>query len=331
MAGYLLTNGEIKKYFANETELWAGFNYVFSDACAKRSTYKFGLVKAILDNLFSAQESPRGMEINYSVLFAKFAENYWNVVMKYHLKQMKPDGRSEITRLEKIFSSLAGQNCVNEKIEFESLPEENRNRIIAEISKECRKYVVGALYKDFDGILYGFDLKDSGIWLNPVAFEFMLKFKIEIEQLNYYAWAKFMERINSDEAIRHVLSKLELSTPRRQDLSIYRKILYDEFENCNCFYCGRKLNKAVHVDHVIPWTFIKSDHLWNFVLACPGCNSRKKDFLPNKTDLSRVISRNETLQRSHNSIVHEEFVGYSANMLWSIWDYAKLSGLRVSK
>ena len=65
---------DIKKYYVSEDELWAAFNYVFSDACAKRSTYKFGLIKSILDNLLSVVSTNRGVEITYEELFSKFAE-----------------------------------------------------------------------------------------------------------------------------------------------------------------------------------------------------------------------------------------------------------------
>lgn len=41
--------------------------------------------------------------------------------------------------------------------------------------------------------IHAFDLKGDGIYLNAHAFDFMLKYKIEIEKLNYYAWAKFLE------------------------------------------------------------------------------------------------------------------------------------------
>ena len=41
-AGWRLSRGDIRKYYVDENELWAAFNFVFSDACAKRSTYKFG-------------------------------------------------------------------------------------------------------------------------------------------------------------------------------------------------------------------------------------------------------------------------------------------------
>ena len=47
------------------------------------------------------------------------------------------------------------------------------------------------------------------------------------------------------------------------------------------------------MDHFIPWSFIKDDQLWNFVLACPKCNESKKDKLPDEMFLERIIRRND--------------------------------------
>ena len=99
---------------------------------------------------------------------------------------------------------------------------------------------------------------------------------------------------------------------------IYRGILRKEFETDTCFYCGRMLHKTHHVDHVIPRSFIKSDHLWNFVLACPSCNTRKKDQLPNRQKLAAVVTRNKSMSNSDSSIVRLEFKGYNENLLWKL-------------
>ena len=326
-AGWRLPNGDITKYFVDENELWATFNFVFSEGCAKQSTYKFGLIKSILDNLLSAVKSDRGMELSYRDIFSKFAENYWNLITKYHLRQMKSNARYSATEIEKIFSAAVQRSQIIGEIDFCKLAANDREAVIAAVTKECKQCVVGALYADFEGYLYGFSKKGDGIWLNPVAYEFMLKYKPEIEQLNYYAWAKFLEKVNTDDVLVRVLGKLELSTPRRNNLAIYRKILQNEFESNNCFYCGRKLDKP-HVDHVIPWSFVKEDHLWNFVLACPTCNTKKKNKLPSQSGLSRVIVRNEQLIQLATPQIELAFKGYDPDLLWRVWKYAKLSGIK---
>ena len=68
-AGWRLANGEITKYFVDENALWSSFNFVFSESCTKQSTYKFGLIKSILDNLLSVVKSDRGMELTYRDIF----------------------------------------------------------------------------------------------------------------------------------------------------------------------------------------------------------------------------------------------------------------------
>lgn len=49
-----------------------------------------------------------------------------------------------------------------------------------------------------------------------------------------------------------------------------------------CYYCGQKVSKTYHVDHVIPLSRGGSNGPENIVIACPGCNQRKKDKLPHE-------------------------------------------------
>lgn len=326
--GWRLTSGNIRKYGVGENEFWPLFRNVLSDTSKKNSTYKYGLLKSILDNLLSVKKADRGMELSLGEIFAKFAENYWNLITKYHLKQMHANSRYSCTEIEKIYQKAIEGSPLAGELDFGCLPEKDRYHIIADVTSKCKRCVVGALYEEFDGCLYGFSFDEGSIWISPAAYEFMLKYKPEIEQLNYYAWAKFLEKVNSDDVLVRVLSKLDQSTPRRNDLSVYRDILWKEFEDNHCFYCGCKLKRSVHVDHVIPWSFVKEDHLWNFVLACPRCNEKKNNKLPSEPVLARVIIRNEQLSQQNSSEIEDEFSGYNPSLLRHIWDYAKLSGLK---
>lgn len=194
----------------------------------------------------------------------------------------------------------------------------------------CRRNVIGALYNDMEGKLYGFDLSGNEIHFSTVAYNFMLKHKIELEKLNYYAWAKFMEKINSDDVLVRVLDKLELSTPKRNDLSVYREVLFEQFGEYSCFYCGKKLNidRAIQVDHFIPWSFVKDDKLWNFVLSCPKCNGKKSNKIPSEKYLQAVIYRNEKARQISNTFVQVEFENYNSFQFERMWKYAQLSGMK---
>ena len=53
MAGWELKGGTITEYNINEDRIWSLFNFVFSDSSRKRNTYKFGVIKFLLVNVFN--------------------------------------------------------------------------------------------------------------------------------------------------------------------------------------------------------------------------------------------------------------------------------------
>ena len=328
MAGWDLKYGPIKEYNLSDDRIWSLFNYVFSDSSRKRNTYKFGLIKALLDSVFSGKKTSMGIFYSYEDLFARFTENYWNLIIKYDLRQMRSAGNSVLSKIETILKDAATKNGILSELEFSAVDKIERNKIIKAVTTECKKYVVGALYEDFDGNIYDFDLNGEGLTLSYCFYGFMLKYKAELERLNYYSWARFLETVNRDNLVVGMIEKLELATPRRNDLSIYRDILRREFEENTCFYCGKKLKNNVHVDHFIPWSFVKDDKVWNFVLSCPSCNERKNNRVPSKDYLLHINDRNKVLQKSQDLVILSDFENYTDGLLDSMWVYAKRSGIK---
>lgn len=331
MAGWNLKCGSITEYAVSEERIWSLFNFVFSDSSRKRNTYKFGLIKSLLDNIFNGKRREEGVFYFYEELFERFAENYWNLVVKYDLRQMRKDGKSIYSKVETIFLNEIEIQPIIRSFEFCSIDECTREKIIAKLTAECKTCVVGALYEDFDGVIYSFDLKEKGLTLNYCIYDFLLKYKAEIEKLNYYSWARFLEQINDDRVLLRVINKLELATPRRGDLTIYREILRREFQEDTCFYCGKRLQRKIHVDHFIPWSFVKDDKMWNFVLSCPNCNERKNNRIPGKDYVVLIEKRNQIMRLSKNLVVQTDFAEYSDGLIERMWHYAKLSGLKEFK
>ena len=327
--------GSLEKHVLPESEYWRLFNYFFSDSCRKTSTYKFALLKAILDNLLNNIPQINGEKFFLSDIFAKFAESFWNLVVKYGLHQQKPNIQGQISKIEQIFLRAIKENPLLESMEFAAIRKEEQDALIRQVRSECKKYVLGAMYDDFSQSLYAFDLNEDFILLSFGAYDFLLKYKMELEKLNYYHWARFLENINEESVLYGVIGKIEQSLPKREPLSIFRKILQTEFETDNCFYCGRKLSGIVHVDHFIPWSFVKEDRLWNFVLSCPECNLKKSDSLPAETLLAKLDAQNSYFL-SHEtsfetSFIKRQFENYNPELLSNLWHYAKHAGFRTMK
>jgi len=272
MAGFNLDYGEYIPGHRSEDELWAALSYLFSSKSVKDTTYKYGFLKAILDNLYNVDEN---LMLTFDQLFGKFAEIYWNLVLKYNLRQKAQSKDNKTTLLEQVLYSAKEKYQIYEPIPYESLTAEMMLDIEHRVKVKCKNNVVGALYADTGKLFYSFDKKGEWIRINPVMYEFVCKHKVVIEKLNYYEWAKFLEKVNGDSDTIHLLTKIDESS-KRNNLAVYRQILFDEFESKRCFYCGRELKPGkIHVDHFVPWSFIKDDNLWNMVLTCPQCNTRK--------------------------------------------------------
>lgn len=320
MSGYDLKEGKYKDKNVTSDELWSALLGVFSPNSHKATTYKFGFLKSIIDNLYN-------VDINYVLtfdqLFSKFTEIYWNLILKYNLLQKPIDKNQKESKIEKILYGVQNKYSLKENIPFESLSEQIKQEIISDVKKECKKNVVGALFYDTQMMFYSFSKSEEWIQINPQMYDFICKHKLMIEKINYFEWAKFLEKVNSETTTPQLLSKLDASS-KRNNLSIYRQILQEEFGFHTCFYCGKNLKQSkIEVDHFIPWAFIKDDNIWNFVLACPECNRSKSDKLPDLIYLDALIERNDHLLLDY---IEKNNIHYNNNTLRHIYEWAKLNG-----
>ena len=77
---------------------------------------------------------------------------------------------------------------------------------------------------------------------------------------------------------------------------MFKKYLDVENPERICFICGKHIdNKELAIDHVIPWSYLYSDDLWNLVYVHKSCNSRKSNIIPLKEDVKKLEDRNEKL------------------------------------
>lgn len=317
-AGYNLKYGEYKRGNLSDDEMWSAFAYLFSSKSVNDTSYKFGFLKSILDNLYNVDEH---LSLTFDQLFSKFTEVYWNLVLKYNIRQKKPGKENRSTALERVLYEAKDKYQLVDGIPYESLSFVMMNDINKKVKNKCKENVVGALYADLQELFYSFSKAEERITFNPQMYEFVCKHKVAIEKINYYEWARFLEKVNEDDAMNHLLSKIDEST-KRNSLKYYRDILFKEFED-KCFYCNKKVTvKSVEVDHFIPWSFIKDDNLWNFVLACPACNNSKRDKLADNKFLDLLISRNQTILVES----HADMKNYTADKLHKIYEFAQGNG-----
>ncbi len=85
---------------------------------------------------------------------------------------------------------------------------------------------------------------------------------------------------------------------RRKPLKKFR--LYLDLQNPNrlCSICSKTIDSETElsIDHVIPWSFLYSDDLWNLDYTHKSCNSRKLNTSPDKLRLKLLDERNKELE-----------------------------------
>jgi hypothetical protein len=76
----------------------------------------------------------------------------------------------------------------------------------------------------------------------------------------------------------------------RTALTAVREPFKDAF-GPHCFYCRTHLPANNPIDHVLPWSLVGIDGLYNLVLSCARCNGDKSGALPAVAIIDRVLER----------------------------------------
>jgi len=136
------------------------------------------------------------------------------------------------------------------------------------------------------------DLKD-GIILNPHAMNFLKRYNVVLEKAVILEWTRFIEKFNL--GVPELIQKIEGRKEKRKSTTKERKALENINKFKNCFYCNTTLlpGRKTQVEHVIPFSFIYQNEMWNFVLACQKCNCNKLGSLPTEEFLDCLIKRNK--------------------------------------
>lgn len=314
-----MKEGEGQYHVVSEDQIWTVLMKVLSPQAKKTTSYKFALLRAIIENLYKANGE---LEINFNQLAQSFAKLYWNLVVR--------NGYSQGTRtqIEKELLLFKEVQSIPDGVTFDSVPEEVKRVLVKTIERNIiHKDVVGALYADTDGVLYGFSKKERKVKLTPSGYEFLLKYQTTVFKLVNYELAKFLQKKNPLATQGILLEEIENIT-QRESLFQFQQLLIEHTGN-TCFYTERPLaigRNSIAVDHFVPWSFVHSDELWNFVLTTGSLNSSKGSKLPAERYLKKINERNRLFQQVGDVYVKQYMENYDFSQFVKLYEYAELNG-----
>ena len=254
-----------------------------------QNTYKMAWARAIVETCVLDESQS---VIHFDVLSEKIFEYYWNQSIFFQLEQSpNPHKRPEIHQIVLEQINQYQFNNDNQPKYFSKVRDVDVP--VTKISNILKKDVSWRflLLNRIESSVYELDKKNKTI---TVKYPQLIKEYSDIlfELINY-RWTQKLEEFNHSPRI----SKKVLGTDRervsRNNLSKFRKYLDVENPERRCFFTDKVLSDDdLSIDHVLPWSYLYSDDLWNLVYVDRSHNSSKSNRIPSEEVIQRLEDRN---------------------------------------
>ncbi|MBM7095167.1 HNH endonuclease [Bacillus sp. H-16] len=316
-----LKEGKLRNAYLTNEEIWRIFSSFLSSKSVKSSTYKYVLMKSMIENLYDVNEK---LELSYDQLAYTFAKVYWNMVVVHGIEKHNPGSRNAAAAT--IVIEERQTYGIPSDYSFDKIASSVQLRMIKKIKQAMKVNVFGALFGDTKGSFYEFSHRTEYFRFDPNVYSFMLNYQLLLTQLTNFHMAKKIEELNGC-SVDHVIMKVEDIT-KRGNLKPFERVLLHYFEQ-RCFYCEKDLShgkRQIHVDHFVPWSFVQSDQIWNLVLACSTCNTSKSDKLADVLYLGKIKERNDELVTLRETDITPLLESYREEKIQKMYVYSQKNG-----
>jgi len=260
--------------------------------------------KIFTSNITSQNE----INIMISDIAEKMFKYYWDQTIYFNLYQAAPNQPPVILqRVKQLISSYQKYKNDYKPIVYNKVDDILKKAFKLEFDKAIKDIVsnikanVGPFFLNFNKKVYPFYIFDKK--LNYITFKTADLYELyqnqqDLFDLINYRWSLMLEDYNSSPRIgKKVRIMDEQKIKRARPLTSFDKYL--DYENADhiCFICGKPINgNELSRDHVIPWSYMYSDDLWNLVYVHKTCNSSKSNVTPSQETINRLNERNKKLK-----------------------------------
>jgi len=271
------------------------------------NTYKLAWGRAIVEICSFSEESTNGIVISFNDIAELVLKYYWNQTFFFRLSQ---GPKTHIPKIQKITEELiqhyqsTSQSAIPDWFEKAKpiLTSDSYfyNRELAKIASTLKQDVCWRFRNVAEEIypIYELDMDKMLVKLSISQVESIKEYSFILSQLLNYRWAQLLEKFNQSPRIISKVKGLSDETIRRSSLSKFKEILLLEYPDGRVkdFYSGDLLDpNDMTLDHVIPWSFMYSDDIWNLVITSRNYNSSKSNSIPTDEMIDRLKQRNNFL------------------------------------
>ena len=275
------------------------------------NTYKMAWAKAIVELSCKEKETEEKIDIPLYDIAKCMIKYYWNQTIYFHLYQSAPSQPPAIlTLVQKLIEEYQKDKQDFKPIAFLRAESQLKKKMpllyeetIQNVIRKIKIYVI-TCFLNYNGESYPFyeiDKDDNKITFQKEDLRILHENQDDLLDLINYRWSLMLEDYNSSPRIGKKVRIPDDGENNRSQLKYFDEYLDLENEKHICFICGKEIeDKDLSRDHVIPWSYLYSDDLWNLVYVHKGCNSSKSNKIPNDEDIRKLKERNKKLfERLH--------------------------------
>jgi len=276
------------------------------------NTYKLAWGRALVECVYfdDYEKENNQIFVSFDRIAFRMLKYYWNQLFFFNLKQSPYKDKDPVIcqdtesliNLYKIntnssipiwFDEAYAYFIKNEKDTFE--------KILKHISKTLHENVSWRFKKIPSDVLEIYDIKkkESLVLINQEDAKSLKEYSTIISKLLNYKWAQLLEKFNYQPKIASKVNGISEAKLRRNNLTKYKEELLKEFEGKEIidFYTGEPIAyEDISIDHVIPWSFMYSDDIWNLVITSKSVNSSKSNSIPSNEIIEKLKNRNSKLE-----------------------------------
>ncbi len=158
--------------------------------------------------------------------------------------------------------------------------------------------------------LYELDIANGVILLKKEDSIYLKEYSGILTKLLNYKWAQLLEKFNYAPRIVEKVNGISELKIKRNSLRKFKEELLKQYTISPLdFYTENELaNNNISIDHVIPWSFMYSDDIWNLVITSKSNNSIKSNSIPSEYSIDKLKSRNIKLVDIVDSPFKEDLI-----------------------
>lgn len=298
------------------------------DGMNNDNTYKLAWGRALVEICYGMEVVKEPTVITFDAISAVFLKYYWNQTYFFKLYQGPAHSKPVIQQItEEMIEAYQKATNSTLPVWFEDaykVLSKNTKQFQSYIHKISRTFTQNVSYRflrvgDQELPLYILDNTNQTVSFKQEQVNLIKEHAFIFSQLLNYRWAQLLEKFNTNPRIAMKVKGISEEKIRRNNLTKFKNALLKQFPDgiVRDFYTEEILDpNDISIDHVIPWSFMYSDDIWNLVITSKSRNSSKSNGKITQEYITKLKLRNQEIypllddsfQRSLEEAIDQKYI-----------------------